>query len=754
MELLSPAGNLKAAYSAFIGGADAVYIGGKRFSARASADNFSNDEITEIVAYAHSIGRKVYVTLNTLLFQDEFMDAVEFAQFLYTINIDGIIIQDLGLAHYLHKTMPDLPLNASTQLNCHNIEQAKALKKIGFKRIVLARETDLAFAKKVKNLGVEVEVFGHGALCVSYSGNCLLSSFIGNRSGNRGKCAQPCRLKYDLLENGVSLKNDFFAISTKDLMTIDYIEDFIKSGIDSLKIEGRLKSNEYIYSVSSAYRKAIDAAYNNMTNLNLENEKLNLKKIFNRQFTKGYVLGESQFKVINSTTSSHQGEVVGKVLSSNKNRILIKLSNNLHRLDGIRFDTKAQYGLTVEKIFLNKEPVEYAFSGQIIELTGIENAQQFVGAPVIKTKDYLLNEEINKQLKEILKVNISGKFVAVQDCPISLELTFNGTSIIVYGDIPEKSVGNGTPKERIIEQLKKSGNYPYSINLIDSKIDNVFIPISSLNKLRNDAFESLKSELTKPRYLKLRKYKNLCNLKQNLCKNSILLDNCNAFDQIDIDGFDCYSSVSNNCVLNSRITNKNIFNKGKEIVHFPVTNQYGNTLIASPYCNITNSYALDCYFELGFEQCILSFENDFASIKLLINDFESRHGFLPNIGYVLYGKIDVMLLHSCLIGSFYGNKHIHCQKCHLNKYELRDRIGEKYLLIGDENCNIRVLNNLPIYLIDKRLELESIGINNFYYIITDEDKEKAIALVDHFNNSNSNFNRKSYTRGHFIERAL
>ena len=175
MELLSPAGNLLSAYSAFKGGADAVYIGGKRFSARASADNFSDDDIKEIIFFAHSIGKKVYVTLNTLLFQDEFNDAVEFAKFLYSLDVDGIIIQDLGLAYYLHKILPDLPLNASTQLNCHNVKQAKALIKIGFKRIVLAREANLDVIRTVKNLGVEVEVFGHGALCVSYYGNCFLS---------------------------------------------------------------------------------------------------------------------------------------------------------------------------------------------------------------------------------------------------------------------------------------------------------------------------------------------------------------------------------------------------------------------------------------------------------------------------------------------------------------------------------------------------------------------------------------------------
>ena len=250
MELLAPSGNLSSALAALKAGADAIYLGGKSFSARASADNFTDEEIKEITDLAHSIGKKVNVTLNTLLYQDEFMDAVSFATYLYSIGVDAIIVQDLGLANYLHRTLPGLVLHASTQLNCHNIEEAKALIKIGFKRIVLARECGLDIVKAIKDLGVEVEVFAHGALCVSYSGNCLMSSFIGNRSGNRGRCAQPCRMAYQLLEDGEEIEDANFALSTKDLMTLDYVSSLIDLDVDSLKIEGRMKSPEYVYTIT------------------------------------------------------------------------------------------------------------------------------------------------------------------------------------------------------------------------------------------------------------------------------------------------------------------------------------------------------------------------------------------------------------------------------------------------------------------------------------------------------------------------
>ena len=210
IELLSPAGSKESFYAAINAGTDAIYLGGKLFSARAYASNFSNEELKELIIYAHLRNVKVYVTVNTLVFEEEFFEAIKFIEFLYRNNVDAILLQDLGLASYIHKVYPSLEIHASTQLNCHNISEAKALMKLGFKRIVLARETPLHLVREIKRLGVEVEVFVHGALCVSYSGQCLMSSLIGNRSGNRGKCAQPCR-NYMICE-GDNRKSTEFAI--------------------------------------------------------------------------------------------------------------------------------------------------------------------------------------------------------------------------------------------------------------------------------------------------------------------------------------------------------------------------------------------------------------------------------------------------------------------------------------------------------------------------------------------------------------
>lgn len=754
MELLSPAGNLLSAYSAFKGGADAIYIGGKQFSARASAANFSSEEMEEIVFFAHSIGKKVYVTLNTLLFEDEFFEAVEFAKFLYKINVDGVIIQDLGLARYLHQTMPDLPLNASTQLNCHNLEQAKALIKIGFKRIVLARETNLETAKAIKNLGVEVEVFGHGSLCVSYSGNCLLSSFIGGRSGNRGRCAQPCRMRYDLLEDGRKISEDSFAISTKDLMTVKFINKFIEAGIDSLKIEGRLKSNEYIYAVSKAYRHAIDACVAQISNKDVSADIQNLTRIFNRQFTKGYVLDESPFKVLNNETSSHQGEVIGKVIRINKSRVSILLKDKLNRLDGIRFNGKEQIGLTVEKMFLNKEPVESAVAGKVIEITGVEDADKLQNLEVIKTKDYALTKQIEEELKKQIKVNVSGRFFACPNAPISLTLSFNNKTITVKGDVAQPAEGNGTSPDRICEQLKKSGDYPYSINDPEIKMEKCFIPISKINELRNMAFEELRNVLVIINEVQLKEYKKPRICLDYPCKTNFFVENF--AQQKVVNNQDFFSYIVNGDLYknNSRITSNESFDKPHEVVHFVIENKYENYLIASQYCSITNSYALDTYFELGFKECILSSELDFESIVNMIAAFKNRNGVLPNVGLVIYGKLDMMIMRSCPIGTIYENQNIHCGKCHKNKYELIDRVGEKYRLLGDENCNVRILNNHPLCLFDRTDELMENGLTNFWFVLTDESEEKVSEIIAHFKSRNFEFDRFKYTRGHYNKRPL
>ena len=262
IELLAPVGSMDALKAAVQNGANAVYLGGKNFNARQYASNFDNDEIMEAIRYAHLRNVKVYITLNILLDEGELSHAIDYVRYLRKIGVDAIIVQDIGFASLIREIFPDMEVHASTQMTINNIYGIEHLKKMGFKRVVLAREVSIEEIKSISNkTNMELEVFIHGALCFSYSGQCLMSSFIGGRSGNRGRCAQPCRMPYTPIDENGQLLLDWdklHLLSTRDLNTIEEINELLVAGVKSFKVEGRMKRPEYVATVISAYRKAID----------------------------------------------------------------------------------------------------------------------------------------------------------------------------------------------------------------------------------------------------------------------------------------------------------------------------------------------------------------------------------------------------------------------------------------------------------------------------------------------------------------
>lgn len=299
IELLAPAGTYEAFLAAVENGADAVYMGGKLFNARANASNFDLEELKKIVRYAHLRNVKIHITMNTLLDDLEIADALAFAYDLYTIGVDALIVQDLGLAKVLHEHIPNLSLHASTQLSTYSLEGVQMLKKLGFSRVVLARELSLDEIQYIcENTDTEIEIFTHGALCVSYSGECLMSSMIGDRSGNRGKCAQPCRLPYQLMKKDGTKSKEVgsgYLLSPKDLCSIELLGKL--PNVTSLKIEGRMKSPEYVATVVSIYRKYLNQILN-VPGKDYEvakEDQTNLAQIFNRGgFSSGYLMRKNR----------------------------------------------------------------------------------------------------------------------------------------------------------------------------------------------------------------------------------------------------------------------------------------------------------------------------------------------------------------------------------------------------------------------------------------------------------------------------
>ena len=307
VELLAPAGNFECLKAAIKAGCDAVYLSGKLYGARSFAGNFTNEEIKEAVKYAHLYGVKVYVTINTIIYDREIDGLLDFVRFIHKNNVDAVLVQDYGVFDLLRKKFPNLEIHASTQMHIHNYDSALVAKKLGFKRIVISRETSIDEIKKIKdNIPIEVEIFIHGALCLGYSGQCLMSTLIGNRSGNRGTCAQICRKKYNLYDDkNNKLNYNNYLLSTKELCTLKYIDKLIDIGVDSLKIEGRMKKKEYVYMVVKTYKKAIDNYYKYGV-LKIDDKDIyNLKLLFNREFTKGFMFNEDN----NNFTYDYRGKI-------------------------------------------------------------------------------------------------------------------------------------------------------------------------------------------------------------------------------------------------------------------------------------------------------------------------------------------------------------------------------------------------------------------------------------------------------------
>ncbi|MGI6113521.1 MAG: peptidase U32 family protein, partial [Mahellales bacterium] len=358
MELLAPAGSKEALHAAIKGGADAVYLGGTRFSARQYAKNFDNRQLEESTDYCHRFGVKIYVTVNTLLSNDELEEAADFIGQIHRMGVDGVIIQDLGLLHIIRQAFPGMAVHASTQMTTHNTQGVKALEEMGFKRVVLARELSIEEITRIAaETGIELEVFVHGALCLCYSGQCLMSSLIGGRSGNRGCCAQPCRMAYTLMDReGNKVKTQGrYLLSARDICTLSCLAGFKRAGVTSLKIEGRMKKPEYVSLVTSAYRKAIDSL-DEATNMQDDMDKLMLA--YNRGgFWPGYAFDNNIKQLIAPEKPDNWGLYIGRVkrYDGKTGRLVLKLAGDIKLGDGIEIwqDSGNSTGMVIKSIHLN-----------------------------------------------------------------------------------------------------------------------------------------------------------------------------------------------------------------------------------------------------------------------------------------------------------------------------------------------------------------------------------------------------------------
>ena len=479
-ELLAPAKDINCAMTAINCGADAVYIGAADFGARKKAGN-SLEDIKKIVNYAHLFNVKIYVTVNTVLYDNELPEVEKLIQNLYEIGVDALIIQDLGI---FKLNLPPIELHASTQ--CHNldIEKIKFLQSFNISRIVLPRELTLAEISEIKNqTGAELEFFVHGALCVSYSGQCYMSYSIGGRSANRGECAQPCRNKYSLIdENGNYLIKDKYLLSLKDFCLIDELENLAKSGVYSFKIEGRLKDEDYVKTVVSAYRQKIDENSNfkkSSDGVIITDFKPDLNKVFNRGFTK-YNIGHDN---INSPdTPKNKGEYIGKVKSVFKNGFEVSLNKNalINTNDGVcAFINGDLKGSTVTKISGNKVFLLSDF--------GLKTGDKIYKNLDFEYQKYAKACMVQRKLPIFVSIFFDNKKITFK-----ASLNKNQAKITINNDF---ELAKNDQTENIKKQFSKTGDTVFIIKDIDIKGISPFIPVSKLNELRRELYEKLQKNI-------------------------------------------------------------------------------------------------------------------------------------------------------------------------------------------------------------------------------------------------------------------
>lgn len=756
-ELLAPAGNKEAFYSAIHHGADAVYIGGLQFGARSQAQNFTDDEIIELIEYAHLYDVKVYVTVNTLIKDSEFMNAVEFVKKLYINNVDAIIIQDIGLATYLLKVFPDIVLHASTQMNIHSLEQAKFIKSLGFKRIVLARECSLDVIKQIKkNVDIEIEVFVHGALCMSYSGNCLMSSVIGKRSGNRGKCAQPCRLLYSLNDSS----QQSYLLSPKDLMTLDKIDELLEAGIDSLKIEGRMKRPEYVGLVTEEYSKAIDAYYNKET-FDIKNSFQRLKEMFNREFTKGYIFDEENKCFTNTKFSNHIGVKLGKVFKIERNYIFIKLEQTLENGDSIRIVGKVNDAVTISEMYIKNVLVKKANIGDTVKIRC--HKQLFIDSLVLKTTNNSLMNELSDYNER--KIDITGR-AFVKDKKLILQVQYKEYIVEEESSIDVQFSDNDQFINRLYEQLNKTNSTIY--RFVELKIDakNIFLPISIVNELRRNALEKLNKARLSFKNKRIYDYQNdsiivtskefdmtvkvqnesQYNVVRDIFKGTIITE--------DISIINKFKNDNNLIYLNPRIEVSKIKVGGVQNYNLIGNNR----LFIGNYFNVFNSYSLAFYHKLGLNNVGLSIELSGKEIKELIFEYQKRYLNSPNTFVMVYGRYELMIMKHCLINKKLNCETMGCNKCLEKQYYLKDRLGFNFPLVKNQGCGLKLLNSKVLNLINDIDEIKENGVKGILldFTIENEEEVKTVleAYINKLNNKSFKLDIKEVTYGHYNEGIL
>lgn len=505
VELLAPAGSREALVAAVENGANAIYLAGNAFGARAYASNFDREALREAIHFAHLRKVAIHVTVNTIVADEEMGPLRDYLRFLYEAGADAVLVQDLGVARVAHETVPDLPLHASTQMSVSSLEGVRALAELGFTRVVLARELSLKEIRHIcAHAPVEIETFMHGALCVCYSGQCLMSSMIGGRSGNRGRCAQPCRLPYTLVdEKGQDVLGDkagSYLLSPRDLSTIDVIPDLIEAGVSSLKIEGRMKRPEYVATVVRTYREAIDTYYAGKGYAVTQEERDDLAQIFNRDFTTAYLEGRPGKAMMSDRRPNNRGLLIGRVTAYDWDAriVTVKLSGRLGLGDQVDFWVKVGGRVTATISALTDA------KGRAVEEGQAGDTVSFAIPSAVRDHDRVFKVYDARLMERAKETYASGAPVRRIPVAIAVRAAIGEPLTVTLCDaeghrgegrtdfIGESARKRPLSEEIIRKQVSRLGTSVYEMKSLHCDIaGEVMVPMSEINEARRKAVEAL-----------------------------------------------------------------------------------------------------------------------------------------------------------------------------------------------------------------------------------------------------------------------
>lgn len=745
-ELLAPAGNMESLKAAIANGADAIYLGMQKFGARAYSSNFDLESLEEAVKYAHLRDVKIYVTMNTIVFEDEISDMKKQLHQLNEIGVDGVIVQDLAVFDYVVRNFIDMEAHCSTQMGLDDLDGTLLFKELGAKRVVLARETSIEKVKEIKRTAkIPLEIFVHGALCVSYSGNCLMSGLIGYRSGNRGRCVGSCRKQYELIDTTTNTSlGKSYILSTKDLNTIDHIDDL--KDIDSLKIEGRMKEPAYVANVVSKYRLALDGKAS-------DEDKENLNKTFNRTYTKGYLFHEDVKDITNIQKPNNFGYEIGKITKSFKGMYEITLNKILNQNDIIRIDhDNEDVNLSVVKLYdrdgnlINK--ADHVCYIKIKEKLSI-------GDIVYKTKDYLYYKELENTLdQEFRRFNLDIKVYAYPGSKLVIDAEGLGFQYLYESaETLGEAMNNPATKEQVVKQFSRLSDTVFTLNDVEFEEYNAFIPAKLLNSARREIVQGLYE-------LKLNSKKK--RMKKEAAKEKISFTLQEPYitaavttrEQYDA----CVSAGITEVYFDNIIRrNQNTYEEREGAVliggyggiyHYRETNPF----ITDYSLNVVN--ATSCYelHRLGAKRVTLSYELNKKQIKELLDSYYEANGGYPALEMIVYGRAPLMFTKYCPL-----KKMNQCGLCKSKSYVIEDEYGS-FPILSHDDCTTTILNGKILNLLDEMPSIK--GVESFRLYFTTESRDEVMKVASDAlkklegSLNNSLFNQETDTRGHFNKEII